>query len=725
MNRAIYSLALAFLSSLLIALTCEFARKVSLEILVTDFEGRPIVASVTWDGENFQAFGGLSLRTERGKHSLEVRAPGYRSFTGKVEVPSFSFNPPLRLSLSPLILEGEVRDELEGFPISGAKIQGEGFSLESGPDGRFRLEKPTLPLSFSIFCEGYEDLKVTLLAEDEFSFPRTFFLRPNRVEGFVSDAYTGLPLKGAIVRTADWETKSDEHGHFVLRRLAPGEEISFEAEGYISTTIPFTGSAPIRIALRPNLVLVKVVEKFTQRPLPGAEVHVKGIAFQTDEKGEVLLQTISEGEVIAAYFPAHASAQLAYRGEERLILELTPLKWEVKIYDSTTGEPISGAWLYIAGKRFGPSHQGKLTVEGVPPEGEMALKAPGYALLRFSSDQAKWEKASLALKLYLRPFQVKGIYIPFVLLSRPDRVRELLELVDKTELNAVAVDVKSDRGFLAWSSEVPLAKELGVIREKESRTLQQILRFCKEKGIYTIARMVVFKDNPLAFGRPKLAVKKKDGTIWLDRENLGWGNPFRKEVWDYNIALAKEVASLGFDEINLDYIRFPSDGDLEAIAWEETNTLETRTEAIRGFMKAISEALAPFPVFLSADVFGLTPWVEGGGDMGIGQRIEDISPYVDYLCPMVYPSTFAPGALGYENPALYPYEVVYRSTVRAKERSKALVRPWLQHYSLYGVTYSLEQFQAQRRAAEEAGTWGWVWWNAGGFYEEALFLPEK
>jgi hypothetical protein len=722
-NRAIYSLALALLSSLLIALASELARKVNLEILVTDFEGRPLEATVAWDGRNFQAFGRLRLRTERGKHYLEIHAPGYKSFAGEVEVLSFSFNPPLRLSLSPLILEGEVRDELEGFPVSGAKIRGESFSLESGPDGRFRLEKPTLPLSLSISCEGYEDLKVALLAEDELAFPRTFLLKPNRVEGFISNAYTGLPLKGALVRTPDWGTISDEQGHFVLRRLVPGEEISFEAEGYFSATIPFSGSAPITIALRPKVVLVEVVEKFTQKPLPGAELSVRGIAFRTDEKGMVSLYPLTEGDLITASFPAHASAQVVFRGEEKLTLELPPLNWEVKVYDSATGEPISGAWLYIAGKRFGPSRHGKLTVEGVPPEGEMALKAPGYAILRLNPNGAKWEKASLTLTLTLRPFQVRGIYIPFVLLARPERVRELLELVDKTELNAVAVDVKSDRGFLAWKSEVPLAKKLGVIKDRESRTLEEILRFCREKGIYTIARIVVFKDNPLAFGRPDLAVKKKDGSIWLDRENLGWGNPFRKEVWDYNIALAKEVAALGFDEINLDYIRFPSDGDLGAIAWEETNTLETRTEALRGFMKAISEALAPFPVFLSADVFGLTPWVEGGGDMGIGQRIEDVSPYVDYLCPMVYPSTFAPGSLGYENPALYPYEVVYRSTVKAKERSKALVRPWLQHYSLYGVTYGLEQFRAQRKAAEEAGAWGWVWWNAGGFYEESLFAP--
>ncbi len=722
MRGVLLAIALALFSSLFIALTSELAARTGLEILVTDPGGQLPGARISLDGEEFQASGKLSLRVRRGTHRLEVRAPGYRTFRGEVRATLFSFNPPLRLTLEPLVLRGEIRDELDGSPVGGATVRGEGFSIEIGADGRFRLEKPALPLRLSILADGYEELQVTLLSEEEVIGPRTFFLRPNEVEGFVTDASTGLPLPGVLVRTADWESTSDEHGRFILRRVVPGEEVSLEARGYFSVTVPFNGT-PLSVSLRPKAVLVRVVEKFTRRPLPGAEVRFRGINFMADERGEVLLRAPADGDTIIASAPDHLPVQAVFRGEEAITLELPPLVWEVRVSDAASGAPISGAWLYISGRRFGPSRDGKLVVKGMPPEGEAVVKAPGYALLRFNPGQGRWKASSLALSISLEPFQARGIYIPFVLLARPDRVRELLELVDKSELNAVAVDVKSDRGFLAWESDVPLAKELGVIRRKESQTLREILQFCREKGIYTIARMVVFKDNPLASGKPDLAVKKKDGTIWLDREGLGWGNPFRREVWDYNIALAKEVASLGFDEINLDYIRFPSDGDLGAIAWEETNTLETRTETIREFMKAVSEALAPFPVFLSADVFGLTPWVEGGGDMGIGQRIEDISPYVDYLCPMVYPSTFAPGALGYENPALYPYEVVYRSTLKARERSRALVRPWLQHYSLYGVIYTLEQFRAQRRAAEEAGGWGWLWWNAGGYYEETLFAP--
>ncbi len=724
MKRAIPTLLLALFSSFFIAIISKLASEVSVEVVITDQEGQPLKGVIFLGGEQFPFAGSFRFRTKRGMHFVEIWAPGHRTFKGEIEIQLFSLNPSIHLTLEPLILNGEIRDELDNSPVSNAKIEGEGLSLRVDQKGRFQLIKPILPLRFSILADGYEESRFTLVSEDELLTPRTFFLRPNRVEGLVTDASTGLPLPGALVRTADWESASNEHGHFLPRRVTLGEAISVEAKGYFSATVPFTGTVPFLVALRPQTVLVRVVEKFTFKPLPRAKVHFRGVSFQTDEKGEILLQAPVDGESIIASHPGHASVQVTFRGEETVTLELPPLVWEVIIRDTSTGELVSGAWLYISGRRFGPSHHGRLPVEGVPPEGEAIVKAPGYALLRFNPSQMRWETLSLAMTLELEPFQVRAIYIPFVLLARPERVRKLLELVEKSELNAIVVDVKSDRGFLAWDSQVPLARELGIVRRRESETLKEILQFCHEKGIYTIARMVVFKDNPLAFGRPDLAVRRKEGTIWLDRENLGWGNPFRKEVWDYNIALAKEVASLGFDEINLDYIRFPSDGDLGAIAWEETNTLETRTKAIREFFKAVSEALAPFPVFLSADVFGLTPWVEGGGDMGIGQRIEDISPYVDYLCPMVYPSTFAPGALGHENPALYPYEIVYRSTLKARERSRVLVRPWLQHYSLYGVTYTLEEFIAQRRGAEEAGAWGWMWWNAGGLYDETLFAPE-
>lgn len=157
-----------------------------------------------------------------------------------------------------------------------------------------------------------------------------------------------------------------------------------------------------------------------------------------------------------------------------------------------------------------------------------------------------------------------------------------------------------------------------------------------------------------------------------------------------------------------------------SIVYAQENTLETRTKAIRTFMEQVTTALEPYDVFVSADVFGLTVWVAPDSDMGIGQRVKDIGPYLDYLCPMIYPSTFGPGNLGYEVPSDYPYEVIYRSVIQAAGRLPAhvRVRPWLQAY-----WYTLEQQAAQRQAAEDAGAWGWCFWNAGGKYLPELFAP--
>jgi hypothetical protein len=324
--------------------------------------------------------------------------------------------------------------------------------------------------------------------------------------------------------------------------------------------------------------------------------------------------------------------------------------------------------------------------------------------------------------LGLAPFQSRGLYIPFGLLANPDTVRGLLDLIDRTELNTLVIDVKGDRGQLAYASQLPLAVKLGVDGDREGWiTLDELLTEAKARDIYTVARIVVFKDDPLALGVPEWAVKRADGSIWTDGEGLGWADPFREEVWDYNIAIAKEVAALGFDEVQFDYLRFPSDGAIGAIVYTEEDTLETRTAAIREFIQRVTGALRPYGVFTSADVFGLTVWVDPEGDMGIGQRVVDVAPFVDYLCPMVYPSTFRPSNLGYADPVAHPYEVVYRSQLAAKERVPltTLVRPWLQAY-----WYSLDQMLLQKQAANDAGAPGWTFWNAAGVYNEALFVEK-
>lgn len=182
------------------------------------------------------------------------------------------------------------------------------------------------------------------------------------------------------------------------------------------------------------------------------------------------------------------------------------------------------------------------------------------------------------------------------------------------------------------------------------------------------------------------------------------------------------MAEFGFHEINFDYIRFPSDGDVLAIRYEEEDSLETRTASIGEFMARMRQRLQPYPIFISADVFGLTVWVSPENDMNIGQRLIDLAPHIDYLAPMVYPSTFASGSLGYADPSEAPYEVVFYSQQAAMERvpPHVKVRPWLQAY-----WYDVAEMKQLRQAAIDSEANGWMWWNAAGVYADALFPTKK
>lgn len=549
--------------------------------------------------------------------------------------------------------------------------------------------------------------------------PPTPTLRPSpprRIVGTVRDAEDGRPLPGAPISVGGQTTQSDDRGAFTLDPVPLGAPISIQAEGYEEGRIPFAGS-PVEIALHPRVITVTVRDRFTDQPLVGATVTLGERSAQTDEEGQALFCQVGEGASLIVQAEGYAGEEMIARGEPSLEIALHPTILTGTITDQATVQPIPEALIYVGDAIVSTDEEGVYRLENLPPDPVLIVKASGY---RKSTIEAG---PGFDPHIALEPLQVKGIYIPFGLLYRPDRVQKLMDLVDRTELNAVVVDVKGDRGRLAYPSQVPLARELGA--ELPGHVdLGEFLQLCQERGIYTIARLVVFADPLLAAGRPDLAVRTASGAFWADRKGLYWVDPFRQEAWEYNIAIAKEVAEMGFDEVQVDYVRFPSDGDIQSTRYSQPNTFEGRTQAIRGFFARFQEALRPLGVFTSADVFGLTLWVEEG-DMGIGQRMEDVAPYVDYLCPMVYPSTFAPGALGYANPALHPYQVVYRSHQRGATRTQTRIRPWLQHFSLRGVEYDLERLLAQKQAAMDAGACGWTFWNAWGVYDEALFEAEE
>jgi hypothetical protein len=217
-----------------------------------------------------------------------------------------------------------------------------------------------------------------------------------------------------------------------------------------------------------------------------------------------------------------------------------------------------------------------------------------------------------------------------------------------------------------------------------------------------------------------LAVHNQAGHIWTDREGLAWTDPFRHEVWDYVLGVAEEAARLGFDEIQFDYLRFP---DEPGLVFSKPATEANRVAAISGFLAEAARRLTPYNVFVAADVFGYVLW--NANDTDIGQRLEDLAPHLDYISPMLYPSSFQYGIPGYANAVAAPHEIVNLSLRNAQKRTglPALrFRPWLQDFRDYAFdhrVFGAAEIGAQIRAAEEIGSDGWMLWNPRNNYSAA------
>ena len=333
---------------------------------------------------------------------------------------------------------------------------------------------------------------------------------------------------------------------------------------------------------------------------------------------------------------------------------------------------------------------------------------------------------------YKEMVDVKGIYMTGNTLGWKKRFHELVDLVDRTELNAVIIDIKDDFGELTYISNIPMVKEVEADKTVKDKDFIGSMKLLASKDIYPIARIVSFKDRTAASKRPDLAVKSKDGTVWRDNKGDAWLNPYNKDSWEYLVSIAEEAALNGFKEIQFDYVRFPTDGKRDLIDYGK-DTGEPMQDTIADFLKFARERLAPYGVYVSADVFGLVTTVED--DMGLGQHLETLATAVDILCPMVYPSHYALGSYGVKYPDAEPYRIVNTSMEIAKERidnietteSKAILRPWLQDFSApwlkksYGANYTPyggEQIRAQKKATYDADLSQWILWNAGNKYTE-------
>lgn len=318
--------------------------------------------------------------------------------------------------------------------------------------------------------------------------------------------------------------------------------------------------------------------------------------------------------------------------------------------------------------------------------------------------------------------KIQGIYLTANTAGSSLRRKELVRFIKNSRLNAVVIDVKDSTGRVFFKTRVSLAEKIGSEKLLVAPDMGEFIQELKKNNIYTIARIAVFQDPFFAEKVHSVAVKDKNGGIWRDRKGLAWVDPSSPLVWKYNIDIARSAMLLGFDELNFDYIRFPTDGKIQDIlypAFDEKK--EKKTEVIAQFFQYIERNFSHSPVYISVDLFGITLWRSDGVE--IGQRYQDAAPYVDYISPMVYPSHYPDGFEGYQNPAEYPYEIVYKSLIKSKsfmEGKKAKMRPWLQDFDL-GAEYDSKKINAQIRATDDAGAHGWTFWNASNRYTEEAF----
>ncbi|MBI2033761.1 MAG: hypothetical protein HYT13_01545 [Candidatus Liptonbacteria bacterium] len=334
------------------------------------------------------------------------------------------------------------------------------------------------------------------------------------------------------------------------------------------------------------------------------------------------------------------------------------------------------------------------------------------------------------------PRVVKGIYATSWSAGSENKIKYLLDLIDKTELNAIVIDIKDYSGYVAYRTGIPEVRAAGAEDQIRIAKPNALLKRLHDKNIYVIGRISVFQDPILAKAHPEWAlVSSSTGKLWEDRKGLLWMDPAAEPVWDYNLKIARDALTRGFDEINFDYIRFASDGDLKNIKYPVWDEKSLKSTVIKNFFSYLRKNLPQAKI--SADLFGLATVNQEG--LGIGQIIEDAYEYFDYVSPMVYPSHYAPGFNNYKNPAEHPYEVIrysldealrrlenYSSSTNLEVGLKSKLRPWLQDFNL-GATYGPEMVRREIQAVEDSlnsasssnAFAGWLLWDPANVYTAA------
>ncbi|MGH2534108.1 MAG: putative glycoside hydrolase [Thermomicrobiales bacterium] len=554
----------------------------------------------------------------------------------------------------------------------------------------------------------------------------------------ISDLVTGEALAGAEVRAGDQSVMTNDKGEARIRLPAQPMPIVVQHADYEAVHGEF--GADVRrsqsLALRPSTVTGAVKDEATGAAIAGATVSILGAGgpsgepATTTEDGSFRLRNVPSGARLLIAAGDYGQIERAVDGATNVEIAMRQSSLSGRVV-ATDGEPVAGATVASGEATTITAEDGIFKLTGVADGANVTVSAEGYLEQQLTIDGAR----ELALTLEVDPAaeaegqadaaraetpeEVKAIYITAPTASTPAEMDRLIQLIDDTELNAVVLDIKES--YVFYDTQVQFFRDANAVEPLYD--VEAILEQLHDHDIYVIARLVVFKDPIVAESRPDLAVLDDvTGGPWRDYAGISWVNPIYEELWDANIELALEAAELGFDEIQYDYIRFPSDGDLNTANFGFEYTEEARVETIVDFLKESHEALKPTGVPLAVDVFGIIAIYPD--DQGIGQRLADIAPYVDYVCPMIYPSHFDASSIDVGGePNDLPYETIQLSLALAEDKMPGMegkLRPWLQDF----FEYDAGDVRAQIEATEESQATGWMIWDAGNTYSEGAFEPK-
>jgi hypothetical protein len=545
-----------------------------------------------------------------------------------------------------------------------------------------------------------------------------------QMSGFVRDAYTGSPVSGAEVSASGLTATSNGNGEFRLPD-PDAQQISVSREDYEPTQVTLTpGTDRVEVELRPTTLQGVVTNERTGSAVEGAIVMAVGdgeatVTAVTDSNGTYVLTNVPRNAIITVEYDGFtsASSEAGRNLELDFVIRTDALTGRITDQD---GNPLEDVTVQIGTSVVLTDADGNYRLNGVPVEGVVVAKKSGYR-------EAHSElPADMRFDAQLERFIVRSLYATALTVAHGPSWNGLLEIADTTEINAMVVDLKDSSGRVFYDTEVQLAHDIGAVHPILDP--EQTLEDLHSRGMYSIARIVVFEDPILADQRRDLAIRDATtGGLWVTWDGLAWVNAHQRDVWDYNIAIAVEAANMGFNEIQLDYIRFPTDGVLETADYGSDFAGESASDAITEFLRQMRDALAPTGAYLAVDIFGFTLWEESDG--GIGQQLEKIEPYVDVINPMIYPSHFHPGAMGFDIPNNHPYEVILWSLQSGAERigdKSHKFRPWLQDFSYgEGIQYGPDELRAQIQAAEDFGASGWLVWNAANVFSVEAFAPAE